>query len=97
MIRIRGQVSSACPLDKSHSRNPDATRSALWPRLPQNLTPASLPQRFHLRFALLKHELRRRCASRNRLAHDDGLLEAGEPIDLALDSCVSKHSWRLLE
>src|SRR5450756_2099560 len=97
MICIRGQVSSACPLDKSHSHSPDVTRSTLWPRLPKNLTPASLPQRFRLRFALLKHKLRRRCASRNRLAHDDCFLEAGKPIDLALDSCVSKHSWRLLE
>src|SRR5450756_579988 len=97
MIRIRGQVSSSCPLDKSHLHSPDVTHSTLWPRLPKNLTPASLPQKFRLRFSLLKHELRRRCASRNRLAHDDGLLEAGQPIDLALDSCVSKHSWRLLE
>src|SRR5450756_319906 len=97
MICIRGQVSSACPLDKSHSHSPDVTRSTLWPRLPKNLTPARLPQRFRLRFALLKHKLRRRCACRNRLAHDDCFLEAGKPIDLALDSCVSKHSWRLLE
>src|SRR5664279_5025077 len=97
MICNRGQVSSACPLDKSHLHSPDVTRSALWPPLPKNLTSASPAQKLSLRLALLKHQLWRRCAGRNRLAHNDCLLETGQTVDLAFDSCVSKDSWRLLE